>query len=160
MLENMERQVDEVVGFRETMKVAAGRVTEMKDTLRELDHRYARIMQEKEVIQGYTGDTEDLKISLGKLQVDYEKLLGQSHIIGETRETLTHMSQDINNLKVESKNISMKNEMIRTISGRLRDLDSLAIDVETKISKIRDDKVVVDKTEEKINKLNSFLLTT
>ena len=87
-----------------------------------------------------------------------KKLLGQSHIIGETRETLTHMSQDINNLKVESKNISMKNEMIRTISGRLRDLDSLAIDVETKISKIRDDKVVVDKTEEKINKLNSFLI--
>ena len=158
MLENMGRQVDEVIGFRETMKVAAGRVTEMKDTLRELDHRYARIMQEKEVVQGYTEDTEDLKISLGKLQVDYEKLLGQSHIIGETRETLTHMSQDINNFKVESKNISVKNEMIRTISGRLRDLDSLAIDVETKISKIRDDKVVVDKTEEKINKLNSFLI--
>ena len=99
-----------------------------------------------------------MKNTLGKLQSNYEIVLGQGHVVEETREMLSRMTQEISNLKVESKNISVKNEMIRNISGRLRDLDSLAIDVETKINKIRDNSAVVDETEEKINKLNSFII--
>ena len=158
MLESIEPQVAEIIGFQEMMKVANERVKEMKNTCRELDHRYAAIVQEKSVVETYTRDTEEMKSVLLKLQVDYEKVLGQGHVIEEARETLTQMTNDISSLKIESKNISVKNEMMRSISGRLHDLDSLAIDVETKISKIRDDSIVVDKTEEKINKLNTFIV--
>ena len=48
--------------------------------------------------------------------------------------------------KSTSKNISVKNEMIRTISGRLKELDGLGIEVETRIAKIRDEKNIIDKT--------------
>ena len=99
-----------------------------------------------------------MKTTLVKLQSDYEKVLGQGHIIEDARDTLIKMATDINGLKIESRNISVKNEMKRSISGRLRDLDALAIDVETKISRIREDAAIVDDTEEKINKLNAFIV--
>ncbi|MBT3517591.1 MAG: hypothetical protein HN465_08435, partial [Nitrospina sp.] len=158
MLESMETQVTEITGFREMMKVANERVKEMKSTCRELDHRYASIVQEKSIVENYTQDTEEMKITLNKLQGDYEKVLGQGHIIEDARITLTHMTNEISSLKIESKNISVKNEMIRSISSKLRDLDSLSIDVDTKISKIREDSVIIDKTEEKVNKLNIFIV--
>ena len=45
-------------------------------------------MQEKSIVETYTRDTEEMKSVLVKLQGDYEKVLGQGHVIEEARETL------------------------------------------------------------------------
>ena len=59
----------------------------------------------------FTKDAEEMKLTLSRLRVDYEGVLGQGHIIEEARQTLAQMTLDISDLKVESKNISVKNEM-------------------------------------------------
>ena len=75
---------------------------------------------------------------LEKTQMDTDKLLGQKQLVGEANENVVKLIQGINELKIESKNVSVKNEMIRGVSGRFRELDSLAVEVENKIAKIRD----------------------
>jgi len=158
MMDLVSDKVDEIVSFKEMMNTGSIKVEEMKTTLEEIDSRLTIIHQEKESIVNYTRDTEDLKRTLDVVKEDYETVLGKSHLVRETHDLLNRLNQEVSDLKVESKNISVKNEMIRSISGRLRDLDALSVDVETKISRILDEKVVVEKTEEKINKLNIFLM--
>ena len=53
-------------------------------------------------------------------------------MIRETQDSLNSLMQQISELKIESKNISVKNEMIRSVTGRLRELDSVSVDVETR----------------------------
>jgi methyl-accepting chemotaxis protein len=123
MLDMVSDKVDEIVSFKEMMRTGSVTVEEMKTALQEMDSRLTLIHQEKESIMSYARDTEDLKRTLEVVKEDYETLLGKSHLVSETHDSLNRLSQEISDLKVESKNISVKNEMIRSISGRLRDLD-------------------------------------
>ncbi|MBT4897612.1 MAG: hypothetical protein HON56_00950, partial [Nitrospina sp.] len=93
MLDSVSGQVQDVVNMKELLRTAAVKVGVMKDTLGELDSRYDRIKQDRETIESHTRDTEELKRILAKVQGDYEKLLGQSHLIDETQETLHSLMQ-------------------------------------------------------------------
>ena len=105
MLDSVSGQVQDVVNMKDLLRTAAVKVGVMKDTLGELDSRYDRIKQDKETIESHTRDTEELKRVLASVQGDYEKLLGQSHMINETQETLHSLMQQISELKIESKNM-------------------------------------------------------
>ena len=144
ILDSVSGQVQDVVSMKELLKTASVKTGIMKDTLGELDSRYDRIKRVKETIESHTRDTEELKRILAKVQGDYEKLLGQSYMISETQDTLHTLMQQISELKIESKNISIKNEMIRSITGRLRDLDSVSVDVETRIARFHEEKIIID----------------
>ena len=64
----------DVVNMKDLLRTAAVKVGVMKDTLGELDTRYERIKQDKEIIESHTRDTEELKHILTSVQSDYEKL--------------------------------------------------------------------------------------
>jgi len=66
------------------------------------------------------------------------------------------MTNDITSLKIESKNISVKNEMIRSISGRLRNRETNSIKRVKPLFPIVFEYKTDETTEEKINKLKKF----
>ena len=94
------------------MKASGKRIGDIQDILKELDLKIGRLKKEKQVVEGVFKDSEEIRDILARVQTDAEQLLGQGHLIQETRQSVKDLEEGINDLKIESKNISVKNEMI------------------------------------------------
>ena len=130
MLDSVSKQVDQVGKFREMMNKGSQDVESMKGLMKELETKFNHLHQEKDVVSSYCRDMEVMRDVLETTQMDTEKLLGQQHVVGEANENVARLIREINELKIESKNVSVKSEMIRTVGVRFRELDSLVVEVE------------------------------
>ncbi len=110
MLESVFQQVDEVVGFEKVMREGEENAAELKKLVGDIEKRLEYIQKEKKDVENCAKDRERLFNLLDRAHEDTEKVLGQNQLIQEAQSVMKNLIEEIHHIKVDSKNISAKQD--------------------------------------------------
>ena len=113
MLDNISDQVQEVVSYKELMKGTAQEIGELKSLASEIELKSHDMRRDRDDIEAISGESEKLQELFGHLKMETNELLKKQVVVAETKKMLDTFSMEIAEVKIESKNVAIKNEMIK-----------------------------------------------
>lgn len=157
MLETVAGRMEDVEKFKELLAESGERETSLRRMTTDVENKMEILGSHRQAVEDLTDDVRRANAIIESTQTATEDLVRQRAIVNETQREVSGLLQDINSMRVEVRNVLSKEDQVRKVMERLADLDKVSANVESNLTRLREEDKRAKVTEAKVNDLNTTL---
>jgi DNA repair exonuclease SbcCD ATPase subunit len=157
MLETVAGRVEDIETFKNLVAESKERETALRRMATDVENKMDMLGSHRQAVEDLTADVRRANAVIESTQSATDDLVRQRAIVNETQREVSGLLQDINSMRVETRNVLSKEDQVRKTIDKLADMDRLSANVETSLIRLREEDKRAKVTEAKVNDLNTTL---